>query len=604
MTQSIPKRSEVPANRTWDASTVFPSDAAWEKAITKIKDRLPVLAEFQGRLGENPATLAEWMASIENMEELLLKVRLYANMLYQVDTTDQDAYARKNRAQSLVAEAIGTTAFAEPEIIAIGFDTLQQWMDTEPRLAIYAHYFDRLERRQQHVRSSEVEAILGQAMDAFRTGTATHGVLAQAELAFRPAHGSDSQAEPIEVTNGNMVALLSNPDREVRRTAWESYADGHLAFKNTMANCLAAGVKQNVFTARVRRYPSALQAALDQTYIPESVYRQTLKSFRQNLPVWHRYWRVRRQALGYDKLHVYDVWAPLTANKPEVPFTDAMEWIIEGMRPLGDEYVDVMRHGVLEQRWVDVYPNRGKSAGAFSTGVPGTPPFILMNYTDNVFSMSTLAHELGHSMHSYYTWQTQPLVYTNYGIFVAEVASNFNQALVRAHLLENSDTPDFQIAVIEEAMANFYRYFFLMPTLARFELEIHERVERGEALTADGMMDLMTDLFREAYGGEVEIDPDRVGITWAQFHTHLYANFYVYQYATGLAGAHALAADVLEGQPGAASKYIDFLKAGGSLYPLQALQLAGVDLATSEPMEKTFDVLSQMVDRLERLTQA
>src|SRR3954454_13192235 len=232
------------------------------------------------------------------------------------------------------------------------------------------------------------------------------------------------------------------------------------------------------------------------------------------------------------------------------------------MRPLGEEYVAVMRDGLLEQRWVDVYPNQGKRMGAYSHGVHGTHPYILMSYNDDIFSMSTLAHELGHSMHSYLTWQTQPLAYGSYSLFVAEVASNFNQAMVRAHLLDANRDRDFQIAVIEEAMANFYRYFFIMPTLARFELEIHERVERGEALTADSMIALMADLFQEGYGDEVELDTERVGITWGQFATHMYANFYVYQYATGISGAHALAEGVLAGAAGAVEQYLSFLKAG------------------------------------------
>jgi len=260
-----------------------------------------------------------------------------------------------------------------------------------------------------------------------------------------------------------------------------------------------------------------------------------------------------------------------------------------------------MRRGLTEQRWVDVYPNQGKRMGAYSHGVHGTHPYILMSYNDDIFSMSTLAHELGHSMHSYLTWQSQPLVYADYSLFVAEVASNFNQAMVRAHLLDTNHDRDFQIAVIEEAMANFYRYFFIMPTLARFELEIHQRIERGEALTADSMIALMADLFQEGYGDEVQVDRARVGSTWCQFSTHLYSNFYVYQYATGIAAANALAADILAGKPGAAENYLAFLKAGGSLYPLDALKLAGVDMATPAPVERAFGVLASYVDRLETL---
>jgi oligoendopeptidase F len=263
--------------------------------------------------------------------------------------------------------------------------------------------------------------------------------------------------------------------------------------------------------------------------------------------------------------------------------------------------VAVLRRGVLEQRWVDVYPNKGKTAGAFSTGSPGTHPFILMSYTDDIFSMSTLAHELGHSLHSYFSWKTQPFIYARYPLFVAEVASNFNQAMVRAHLMASQPDPQFQIAVIEEAISNFYRYLLVMPTLAQFELELHQRVERGEALTADGMIGLMAGLFAEAYGDAVVMDRDRVGITWATFHTHLYMNFYVFQYSTGIAGAHALARRVLDGAPGAAEAYLDFLKGGGSAYPLDVLKAAGVDLGSSEPVEETFAVLASMVDRLEEL---
>jgi oligoendopeptidase F len=284
-----------------------------------------------------------------------------------------------------------------------------------------------------------------------------------------------------------------------------------------------------------------------------------------------------------------------------VPFNQAVDWICDGMAPLGTEYVAAMRRGLREERWVDVYPNRGKRAGAFSTGGPGIHPFILMSYADDVFSLSTLAHELGHSMHSYYAWQTQPVIYAGYSTFVAEVASNFNQALVRAHLLATHQDRDLQIAILEEAMANFYRYLFLMPILASFEWEIHQRVERGEGLNAKGLMGLMTDLFAEGYGGEVAMDADRVGITWAEFPTHLYLNFYVFQYSTGISGAHVLADRVLHGPPSAADDYLAFLKAGGSEYPVDLLRRTGVDLASPEPVEKMFEIFSTMVARLEGL---
>jgi oligoendopeptidase F len=327
-----------------------------------------------------------------------------------------------------------------------------------------------------------------------------------------------------------------------------------------------------------------------------------LDTSRRKLPVWHRYWSVRRRALGLDKLHPYDVWAPLTSGEPKFSYKEGVDIICEGMQPLGDEYVEPMRRGLLEERWVDVYPNQGKRSGAYSSGFYGTNPFILMSYNNNLTDVSTLAHELGHSMHSYFSRKNQPIIYSGYSMFVAETASNFNQAMVRAHLLGTTDDPQFQISIIEEAMSNFHRYFFVMPILARFEREIHERVERGEALTADSLISLMAGLFREGYGPEVEVDEARVGITWAQFPIHMYLNFYVYQYATGISAANALADKVLKEGPEAAEKYKQFLKAGSSLYPLDALKLAGVDMTSPAPVELAFDVLEGFVDRLERLT--
>jgi oligoendopeptidase F len=387
----------------------------------------------------------------------------------------------------------------------------------------------------------------------------------------------------------------------VRRTAWESYADAHLAFKNTMANSLAAGIKQDVLRARVRRYDSSIEAALFPNNIPLAVFHNLIDVFKRNLPTWHRYWRLRRKALGVETLHEWDIKAPLADAKVNVPYAQAVDWICAGMAPLGEEYVTVLRRGCLQERWVDIYPNKGKRLGAFSYGGPGTHPFIMMSYNDDLFSASTLAHELGHSLHSYLSWQTQPLIYARYTLFAAEVASNFNQALVRDHLLRTQTERDFQIGVIEEAMSNYHRYFFIMPTLARFELELHERAERGQPLTADSFTGLMADLFAEGYGDDLVLDRQRTGSTWAQFSTHLYSNFYVYQYATGIAGAHALAKGILDKQEGAVDRYLEFLRAGGSRYPLDALASAGVDLRSPEPVEIAFGLLADYVERLEKL---
>ncbi len=450
------------------------------------------------------------------------------------------------------------------------------------------------------MRSPEVEEVLSQAMDPVATAASAHGILANTDMQFAPAMGPDG---PEEVAQGTIGALLTSPDRDTRRTAYESYADAHLQMQHTMAATLAGGIKRDVFYARARRFGTSLEASLAPNHIPPQVFHNVIRTFRDNLGTWHRYWRIRAAALGIEKLKAYDTRAPLATPIP-VTYEDAVDWISDGVRPLGDEYVSVLRRGALEDGWVDVYPNKGKRMGAFSTGSMDTYPFIFMSFNNDIFSMSTLAHELGHSMHSYYARRTQPFVYANYGLFQAEVASNMHQALTRRHLLDTRKERDFQIGVIEEAMSNFHRYFFIMPTLARFELEIHDRVERGGALTAEYLTGMMADLMGEVYGDEVDfdgVDRDRAGSTWAQFHTHLYSNFYVYQYATGIAGAHHLSARVAAGDKRAVDDYLAFLKSAGSMYPLEGLKMAGVDMSSPEPVQAAFAALTEMVTRLERL---
>jgi len=594
----VKPRHEIPVDYTWNAPSVFASDAAWEVELKSVVESLEEVGKYRGRLAEGPTRLAEAIEAIETLLRRTTRVFTYATMAHNVDTKHQPAAKMNSQAQGLFGQVLATISFLDPELLAIGQEQLQQWIAETPRLAVYRHYVDDLFRRQAHVRSAEVEELLGLLADPFSSTYNTMGMLTNADLTFRPARTSDGRE--IQVTQGSYESILAGTDREARRTAWESYADAYLAFKNTLASNLTTSIKQNVLSMRARRHTSTLAASLFDNHIPVEVFLNLIAVYRQNLPMWHRYWAIRRKALGVETLHPYDIWAPLTSNPPSVAYAQAVDRICQGLVPLGDDYVRVLRQGCLEDRWVDVYPNQGKTEGAFSAGSPGTHPFILMSYDDTLISLSTLAHELGHSMHSYLTWQNQPMIYSNYSLFVAEVASNFNQAMVRAHLLETNRDPDFQIGVIEEAMANFHRYFFIMPTLARFELETHERAERGEGLTADDMISLMADLFGEGYGGELHVDRERVGITWAMF-SHLYADYYVYQYATGISAANTLSRRILSGAPGAAADYLSFLKAGSSVYPLEALKLAGVDMTTPQAVEAAFAVLSGLVDRLEKL---
>jgi oligoendopeptidase F len=585
--------------QTWNAESVFATPAEWDKELEAVNAAIEGLTRHAGKLSEGPGALRAYLEEMLAVDNRLDRLGVYAHMCHAVDTGDQEAMARLGKVIGTWSRMAAAISFAEPEMLAIGADTLLQWADQDEGLSIYRHFLGDLKRRAPHVRSPEVEEILGQLVDVFSAPRQAHDVLSDAELRFEPA--VDSKGNSYEIGQGSIRSLLSSPDRALRRSAWERYADAYLAHRSTMAQCLAGGFKQNVFTARARRYDSALEWALSPANIPTSVFHNLLATFQEHLPLWHRYWEALRRALKVEKLAAYDVHAAPTLSPPTVTWEQAVEWTCKGMEPLGEEYVAVMRRGLKEQRWVDFAPNRGKRMGAFSTGAQGIYPFILMSFNNDVQGVSTLAHELGHSMHSYLTWQNQPPIYAGYSLFAAEVASNFNQALVRHYLMSAVTDRDFQLALIEETMANFHRYFFIMPTLARFELEMHERVERGEALTADLLCGRMAELFREAFGPEVEFDAERIGITWAQFPTHLYSRFYVYQYATGIAGAHALAEGVLEGRPGAVERYLTFLRSGGSGYAMDLLREAGVDLSSPEPVRAAFAVMRGVVERLESL---
>ncbi len=594
-------RAEVPAAHRWNAESVFKTPAAWQAAYEAAGARLAEFKAFEGHLADGPTRLADYYETFESIYNQVGHVYFYAIMSQSCDSSDAAANAMAGQAGGLFGRLLAAVAYAEPELLAIGRETLDRWVAGEPRLAMLPHYLDDLFRKQEHVRSAEVEELLGALSDPFGQIDNTAEMLQSVEMPFEPATPQSGALLP--VTQGTIDALLSHPDRDARRSAWEHYRDGYLAYKETLASNLTAAIKRDVFYARARRYDTSLEAALFEHNVPPSVFRSLIETFQKHIPTWQRYWAVRRKALGVDKLYPYDIWAPIARTQPTVEYAEAVEWISAGMAPLGKDYVRVLRQGCLKDRWVDIYPNVGKRQGAFSFGWPGTHPFIMHNYNDDLKSMSTLAHELGHSMHSYLTWQNQPGIYKDYSLFVAEVASNFNQAMVRAHLMKSNPDPEFQIALIEEAMSNFHRYFFIMPTLARFELEMHERVEAGEGLTADAMNARMLELYQEGYGDELDADGARTGITWATFG-HLYANYYVFQYATGISAAHALAQGILDGKDGAVDRYLGMLKAGSSLYPVDALQLAGVDMRTPEAVETTFGVLAGYVDRLEQLVAA
>jgi oligoendopeptidase F len=604
----ILERKELPEEQKWNSRAVFESWDEWRAEAEAITADIPQLTEFKGKLAQGPATLADWLEIVTAFEPRLNRLMVYVFFSVTVDANDATAKACQGQVIGIIAKYSAATAFAEPEMLAIG-DTLLDWAKEESRLTIYTHYFDNLLRQKKHLRSAEVEEILGMVQDPFSGPYRTFRELTNLDMTFPDA--LDSQGESHLVAQATVTPTgIDSPDRARRRNAWQNYYDGYLSLKNTLASNYITNVKQFVFMARVRGYSSVLEAKLAPNNMPVEVFHNFINTFKENLSVWHKYWTVKRQVLGVDQLHPYDIWAPIVEREPVISYGEGVDMICEGMAPLGAAYVDAMRQGCLEEGWVDYAQNSGKSQGAASFPGVDTPPFLFMSYNDTLSAVSILAHELGHSMHSYLSNATQPYVYKlhyNQSMFsssAAETASNFNQALTRAYLLEKrADDPVFQMALINEAINNFHRYFFIMPTLARFEYEVFTLAEADKPLTADILNNLMADLFAEGYGDTMSDDRERTSITWAQFG-HLYSPFYTFQYGIGISAAHALAERVLAGSQAAVDNYLNFLNAGVSLYVTDMFKLAGVDMTEPAPVEKAFAMLRDLVDRLEGLVDA
>ncbi len=598
MAKAVPPRSAIPKKYRWNAERLFPSPKTWETELTAILEAIPKVESLKGTLGASPAALADGLSLVEDLAARMYRALVYAGFSYSVDTADQKAAAMNDRAQGAFGRVSASISFVDPELIGIGRETLGSWAARETRLSRYRHYFHNLFRKQAHVRSPEVEELIGMLSDPFSGPSNTHSMLTNADMRFPPARGS--RGTRIPVSQGTLPAILEERDRRARNSAWKSYTGMHVEYRNTLAAALTGSIKQNVFKARARRFDSTLEAALFQDNVPVQVFHNAIDVFRTRIPLWHRYFEVRRRALRLGTLRHSDMWAPLAKTRDTVSYERAVHIICRGLSPMGKDYVATVRSGCLKERWVDVLPSKGKREGAFSWGAFGTLPYVMMSFTGDVTSLSVLAHELGHSMHSLLTWKSQPFVYSPYSTFIAEVASNVHQALVRAFLLRPEAKRDLKIAVLEEAMANFFRYLFLMPTLARFELETHQRVERGEPLTAETMTDAMVELLKEGYGKAVHVERDREGVLWAAF-PHLFEDYYAFQYETGIAGAQAIAKRILRGEERAVEKYIRFLSSGSSDYPIDALRIAGVDLARPEPVEEAFAVMEGYIDLLESL---
>lgn len=598
----ILERKDVPQESRWNSKAVFASWDEWSAEANALAAEIVQLPSFEGKLAQGPVLLADWLDLWTTLDRRSMRLFVYTRMATGVDANDMIAKEHMGQVLGLRAQLKASAAFAEPSMLELG-ETLFSWAKEEPRLEPYEHYFDNILRQKAYRRSAEVEEVLEMAGEPF--GQTFHTAMDLTNLDMRFPDAVDSLGQHHAVVQATLPPSgIQSPDRELRRTSWENYCDTYRSLKNTLASNYIASVKQNLFFARVRGYNSVLEAKLAPHKVPVEVFYNLLDTFKAHLGTWHRYWEVRRRILAVNKLHPYDLWAPIVQNEPVVPYQEGVDMICAGLAPLGEEFVTILRRGCLADGWVDYAPNLGKAQGAASIASYGTPPFILTSYIDNLQAVGTLAHELGHSMHSYLMDNCQPHVYVGYSavsLTVAETASNLSEALWRSYLQRaRAGDPIFQMALIDDALFTFHRYLFIMPTLARFELEVYTRAEKGKPLSATVFNDLMADLYAEGYGTTMTDDRERTAITWAQF-AHLYEPFYTFQYAIGISAALAMCDQIQSGSSDAVDNCLRFLKAGGSLYPMELFELAGVDMTTTNAMGKAFDYLADLVNQLENL---
>jgi oligoendopeptidase F len=595
--KSLPLRSEIPVEETWRLEDIFPTDEAWEQEFQEVKKMIPKLAEYQGRLGESADTLYEALQYQDEVSMRLGKLYTYAHMRYDQDTTNAFYQGLNDRATSLYSEASSAMAFIVPEILAIDEAKLRSFLEEKQELKLYEHALDEINRQRPHVLSAEEEALLAQAAEVMQSSASTFSMLNNADLTFPTI--IDENGEEVEVTHGRFIRFLESTDRRVRRDAFKAVYDTYEKYKNTFASTLAGTVKKDNFFARVRRYKSAREAALSSNNIPESVYDNLIETVHEHLPLLHRYVRLRKKVLGLDELHMYDLYTPLVQDvKMEVTYEEAKEYMLKALAPLGEEYISIVKEG-LENRWVDVRENKGKRSGAYSSGAYGTHPYILLNWQDNVNNLFTLVHEFGHSVHSYYTRKTQPYPYGDYSIFVAEVASTCNEALLNDYLLKTMDDEKKRVYLLNHYLEGFRGTVFRQTMFAEFEHMIHIKAQEGEALTADSLTSLYYELNKKYFGDDIVVDQE-IGLEWARI-PHFYYNYYVYQYATGFSAATALSKQILEEGEPAVKRYIEFLKAGSSDYPIEVLKKAGVDMTSAEPIRQACQVFAEKLEEMEKL---
>lgn len=597
MSGRIKKRSEIDSAYKWVLEDIYGDEADWEKDFTELKAQVKELEEKRGTLGSSSGQLLAALRLMEKIDRKMEKIFIYARMRKDEDNSNAWYQSLVDRAQGMMVEAGSAAAFIVPEIIAIPPEKLEEFQNQNPDLDLYRKFFDELLRQKEHILSPAEEKILAMTADLSVAPRNIFGMFNNADIRFPII--SDEKGEDIELTKGRYGRMMESGRRRVRKEAFEGLYGSYTNMKNTLASTLSSSVKADVFYARARKYNSALEASLDQDNISPDVYNQLIESVHNNLEHMYRYMGLRQKMLNLDQLHMYDIYTPLIPEyKAEIDYNQAQPILMEGLAPLGTEYLSDLKKG-FDSGWLDIFENEGKTSGAYSWGSYDTHPYVLLNYDNKLDDVFTLAHEMGHSLHSYYSNRKQPYIYSQYTIFVAEVASTVNESLLIDYMMKKSHDPREKMFLINHYLEQFRGTVYRQTMFAEFEKAIHEQAEAGEALTPESLSKTYRELNALYYGPNVVLDQE-IDMEWARI-PHFYSAFYVYKYATGFSAATAIKEMIVnEGQP-AVNRYLEFLSSGSSDYPVQLLQKAGVDLTTPEPINKGLQYFGRLVDELEQM---
>lgn len=597
MAKELLKRNEVPEEFTWDLTALCPDPAAWEITVKEVQEAAARLAEMEGHLADSAETLLSYLTQLEEMEKKGSPVSSYAHRLSDQDVGNTVHQAMVQKLQRIYTDIYSRLAFQEPEILAIDEETLERFYAEQPRLEAYRKYIQEIQRLKPHCLSAEMERLLAMAGEMAGVPGQTFSVFNNADLKLPEI--IDEEGDTIRITHGRYGVLMKSSDRRVRREAFEKLYQTYQQYENTLASLYSGQIKKLMFFARARKYSSTLEAAVTGSDVSPAVYENLIAAVNANLDKMYRYVSLRKRLLGLDELHMYDVYTPIIPDSErKVSFREAKETVLKALAPLGDDYIALLQEG-FSHRWIDVYENEGKRSGAYSSGVYGAHPYVLLNYNDTLDDMFTLAHEMGHALHSHYSNTAQPYFYAGYRIFVAEVASTCNEILLMEYLLKNTSDPKERAFLLNHYLDSFKGTVYRQAMFAEFEKKTNAMAESGESLTAQALNEVYYELNQRYFGQDMVSDPC-IAREWAKI-PHLYYNFYVYQYATGFSAAVAIARNILkEGAP-AVARYKRFLSGGCSLPPVELLKIAGVDLETPRPIQDALDVFGEVLDEIEKL---